>query len=336
MNNILLVHGGKTDQFNEFSYTAATTNNDLLLLDLSSAIDPSSPPWQYVGGSENSSTTQGPALAWHTLAAYNTSQLLMLGGDGGPNSPIVLPNQADSAWLLDVYNRLSPSWISEPTSWAGEPSRRIHHAVASTSGKLWIVGGEKDDGSGLGYSDHYVFDPASPSFTQLPSGGPPDIYGHATIVLSNGWLLVLGGYCQSESQLIPFTTIWALDTTQSTLSWSNLSVSSTSLPPPRRAFAAVLLSADKILIHGGGDAELQTSYSDGWILDTSTNPMTWSNISALTSLGPRRDHFAVVIGSQVVFGFGKSAAPWQYLLKANYMGHRLRDQLRGSSCTIHI
>lgn len=238
----------------------------------------------------------------------------MFGGDGGPNSPIVQPNAADSAILVDLSNELQPQWISEQTSWAGEPNRRIRHSTSSTSGKIWITGGEKDDGSGLGYSDHYVFDPSIPSFTQLPSGGPPDIFGHASVVLSNGTLLVLGGYSPSESQLIPFTTMWMMDTTQSQLSWSNVSFQSSSTPAGRRDFAATILSSDKVLIHGGGDALLQTSYSDGWILDTKS--MSWTNISALSTLGPRRDHFAVQLGSEVIFGFG-----WFFIPKISRPRH---------------
>ncbi|KLO08789.1 hypothetical protein SCHPADRAFT_880117 [Schizopora paradoxa] len=305
VNDKLLVHGGKTDQFNSYSYTSAPTNNDLLLLDLSSGFDPSSPPWQYVAGSEEPSTSQGPQLAWHSLSTFNESQLLLFGGDGGPNSPIVLPTQADSASLLDVSNITGPQWISELQFWADEPIRRIHHSTSSTNGMIYLVGGEKDDGSNIGLSDHYVFDPDTPSFTQLPTdNGPPDIYGHTSIVLADGRLLVFGGYCPSQAQLLPFSTIWSISTTSSSPSWSNLSVSSDSLPPSRRAFAAVWLPGDKILIHGGADAELQSSFSDGWILDTTQNPMTWSNVSALSGIGPRRDHFAVLSGSSVLLGFG--------------------------------
>ncbi|KAH8117775.1 hypothetical protein DFH11DRAFT_1570630 [Phellopilus nigrolimitatus] len=305
INELLFVHGGKTDEFNAYSYTSAPTTNDLLLLDLSQGFDPSSPPWQYISGSANSSTTQGQELAWHTLSAYNITQLLLFGGDGGPNSPIVLPSQSNSAQLLDVSTVDSPAWITETEGWANEPSRRIHHSTASSGGRIYLIGGEKDDGSSLGYSDHYAFDPNQPSFTQLPtSNGPPDIYGHASVILSDGRLLVFGGYSQSESQLIPFTTIWSMDTTQSTLTWTSASVSSSAVPPARRAFASVWLEGDQVLIHGGSDADFQTSYSDGWILDTTVSPMTWSNVSALAELGPRRDHFAVQVDSEVLFGFG--------------------------------
>ncbi|KAI5119119.1 hypothetical protein M0805_007865 [Coniferiporia weirii] len=305
VNNLLFVNGGKTDEFNEFSYTSAPTTNDLFLLDLSQGFDPSSPPWVYISGSENASSPQGPQLAWHTLSAYSSTGLLLFGGDGGPNSPIVLPGQSNSAELLDISSVGNPSWTSETEGWAGEPSRRIHHSTASVGGQIYLIGGEKDDGSSLGYSDHYVFNPNTPSFTQLPTdNGPPAIYGHTSIVLSDGRILVFGGYSTNDSQLIPFTTIWSMDTTQSTLSWSTESVSSSAVPPGRRAFASVWLEGDRILIHGGSDADLQTSFNDGWILDTTTSPMSWSNVSVLAEIGARRDHFAVQVGSQVLFGFG--------------------------------
>lgn len=308
VNNQIFVHGGKTEAFNEYSYTAAPTSNDLFLLDLTTSFDASSPSWQYISGSANSSSPQGPILAWHTISAYNTSQLLLFGGDGGPNSPIVLPNQSDSAEILGIGASATPSWTSENEGWADEPSRRIHHATASFGGRVFLIGGEKDDGSGLGYSDHYVFDPSVPSFTQLStSNAPPDIYGHACVVLSDGRLLVFGGYSQSESQLLPMTTIWSLDMTQNTPEWSTLDVSGENVPPGRRAFASVWTEGEKVLIHGGSDAEFQTSFSDGWLLDTTTNPMTWANLTGLADLGARRDHFAVQVGSQIIFGFGTCA-----------------------------
>ena len=298
--------GGKTDQFGSYSYTSAPTTNDLFTLDLSSSFDPNSPPWNYISGSQDTSTPQGQQLAWHTLSAFNTSHLLLFGGDGGPNSPIVLPSQANSAQILDVSSSDGPDWINESEGWANQPSRRIHHSTASVGGEVYLIGGEKDDGSSLGYSDHYVFDPGSPDFSQLPSeNGPPDIYGHASVVLSDGRLLVFGGYSQSESTLVPLTTIWCLNTTNPNLSWVKESVSSGSVPSGRRAFAYTWLEGDKVLIHGGSDAQFQTSYSDGWILDTTTNPMSWSSVQGLSELGARRDHFAVQVGSQVIFGFGR-------------------------------
>ena len=306
VNNLLFISGGKTDEFGAYSYTSAPTTNDLFTLDLSLSFDPSSPPWSYLSGSQDSSTAQGQELAWHSLSAYNTTQRLLFGGDGGPNSPIVLPSGSDSAHILNISENSISSWNAESDGWAGQPSRRIHHSASSVGGKVYIFGGEKDDGSSIGYSDHYIFDPSAPSFKQLPSdNGPPDIYGHASVALSDGRILVFGGYSASESRLISFSTIWSIDTTQSSLSWSLESVSDVNLPVGRRAFACTWIEGDRILIHGGSDNEFQTTYSDGWILDTTSSPMTWTNISVLTQIGARRDHSAVQVGSQVIIGFGE-------------------------------
>lgn len=214
-------------------------------------------------------------------------------------------DRADSALFLNIYDHLNPVWVTEAQSWANEPIRRIHHSASSINGKVWLIGGEKDDGSDIGLSDHFVFDPNAPSFTQLPStNGPSDLYGHASIALPNGLILVFGGYCQSLNIFVPFSTIWVIDTTQSDLTWVTWSASNTSIPFPRREFAAVLLDDGKVLIHGGID--VQTVYSDGWVLDTTQNPMVWTPVEVMSELGPRYDHFAVVVGSQVVFGWGRS------------------------------
>ncbi|KAI0360190.1 hypothetical protein OH77DRAFT_1501831 [Trametes cingulata] len=305
VNDALFVHGGRTDQYNSFAYSSAPVTNDILLLPLNATFDVSSPPWEYVAGCFNCSSSQGPAVAWHTLSAFNTTNLLLFGGDAGPNGPVSDPEEADSAALLNVANHESPVWNLETKSWANEPLRRIYHSASSTGGKIWLIGGEKADGSGNAFSDHYVYDPTGPSFTQLPStNGPPDIYGHASIVLPDQRLIVFGGYSPSQGALLPFSTVWSLDTKQSTLTWSTPSVSTSSLPSPRRGFAATILDDGRVFIQGGADAQMQNVYSDGWVLDTSQNPMVWSAVDALSQVGPRRDHFAVALGSEVLFGFG--------------------------------
>ncbi|KAF8896482.1 hypothetical protein BD779DRAFT_589193 [Infundibulicybe gibba] len=306
INSDLYIYGGKTDQFNAFSYTSAQNNNDLLYLSLLSPFDSDSPPWQLVASSTNITTPQGPALSWHTLSAFNTSEVLLFGGQPGPNSPTVIVDAANSALLLDVFSRLEPVWITEATGWALEPPRRIHHtAITASSGLIFIIGGEKVDGSGNALADHYVFDINTPSFSRISSGnGPPDITGHGSVILPDGKLLVFGGYCQSQSQLLPFSTIWVLDTTQPTLVWTSLPVSNSPLPSPRRAFVSVLLADGRVLIQGGSDASLQNNFPDGWILDVSQSLAVWTQIDALEQVGPRRDHFAVASGDQVIFGFG--------------------------------
>lgn len=249
-------------------------------------------------------------MAFHSLSAYDASHMLMFGGQPDPNSDIVLLDKSDSAWTLNVESRDSPSWVSEPQGWANEPSRRIFHSASSSGGKVFIVGGQKADGSQTALSQHEVFDYTGPTFTTLPTtDGPPDLYGHTSLVLRNGSLLILGGYSQSQGALLPFSAIWILDTGADTFKWSMVRTDNATLPSGRRNFAAVVLSDGRILIHGGSDAVLQTTYSDGWILDTAKDPMIWTQVDSLSALGPRRDHMIVAIGSVVIFGFGASPVP---------------------------
>ncbi|KAF9779020.1 hypothetical protein BJ322DRAFT_1113881 [Thelephora terrestris] len=301
----LWVFGGKTDPYNQFSYTSAPNTNDLFKLDLRQSFDLSNPPWVIEGGCGNSTGCQGPLVAFHSLSAYDPSHMLLFGGQPDPNSNIVLPDIPDSAWTLNVQDSTSPSWVDEPQGWASEPSRRIYHSASSSGGKVFIIGGQKADGSQTAISQHESFDYSVPSFTALPTlNAPPDIYGHTSLVLWNGTLLVFGGYSQSQDTLLSFSTIWTLDTWADTLTWSFARIDNTTLPLARRNFAAVVLSDGRILIHGGSDAVLQTTYSDGWILDTTKDPMVWSQVGPLSTLGPRRDHMAVAIGPVVIFGFG--------------------------------
>lgn len=304
INDALFVFGGKTDPYNSYGYTSAPWNNDLLSLSLSTPFDPSAPPWQYVSGSQNTSiSSQGSPIAWHTLSAFNASFFLIFGGNTGPLSSIVLLDNSDSAQLLDVHDRTTPTFLTLPNNWASEPQRRMRHASASANGNIYIIGGEAADGSGNTFSTHYVFNPSVPAFTQLPTqNSPPGIYGHAVVILFDGRLLVFGGI--AGGQLVPFSTIWILDTTKSNLTWTLASVDGSNLPPPRAAFAVVLLDDGLILIQGGTDAAFQTNLADGWILDPSNSSMTWTAVPALSQVGARRDHFAFNAGGQVVFGFG--------------------------------
>ncbi|KAL1727860.1 hypothetical protein EV714DRAFT_216398, partial [Schizophyllum commune] len=301
INDALFVHGGKSDEYNQYSYSSAPTNSDLLYLDLSSSFDVNDPPWQLL-------STDGPQVAWHTLSALNHSMGLAFGGQPGWTSEPSLVTRSDSAWLLDVYNRTAPQWDQESTGWADEPMRRMRHtAVTSKEGKVYIIGGERADGSGNTFADNYVFDPAGPSFTTLPTDNAPrNIYGHASVILPNQHILVFGGY--ASSSLVDFNTIWVLDITQDPPVWSTTTVDGSSAPSGRIAFAYVLLDGPKVLIHGGSDQSGQTTLSDGWILDLSGDSWTWNQVDSLSNLGARRDHFAVSAGSGVIFGFGYSSS----------------------------
>ncbi|KAJ7126771.1 hypothetical protein C8R44DRAFT_733500 [Mycena epipterygia] len=298
ISSSLFIQGGKQDPFNSLGYDTALAQEDLLLLPLSVSFSVDSPPWLLISDPTNATNSQGPSVAWHTLSAFNSSMLLLFGGQPSPTVPIA--TLADSGWLLNVYNRLVPEFTPEAQGWAGEPIRRIHHAaVSAITGEVYIFGGEKADGSLLEFADHYVFNPATSNFTLLPTeNAPPALTGHAAIILPNGQIFIFGGL-SSSSGLLSFALIWIFDT--STYTWSSQTTSGTP-PPGRRGFAYVLIDENTILIHGGCDAVFQNTYSDGWIY--TIDSATWANVPALDALGARKDHFAASYGGQVIFGFG--------------------------------
>ena len=308
MSNTLYVHGGKLDSSNQFSYNSAPNTNDLLALDLSSPFLLSNPPWRVVMGSDIPSSSQGPAVSFHTLTAFSRDGILAFGGSGGPPMPI--ETYPDSAWLLaNLTDPSGPIWFAQPSGWANEPMRRIYHAATAVDGNVWITGGEKADGSSLGFNTTYQYVPAGPSssdsFNPMASG-IPDMIGHGSVLLANGTLVLFGGYSPSRYAMLPLSQLWMFDTTSPSSSWTLVSVSGT-IPSLRRNFAYALLDGSKVLIHGGSDASIQSAFSDGAILDLGSR--LWADASGISSmLGPRHDHMAVGLGSQVMFAFGMHSA----------------------------
>ncbi|GAB1521910.1 hypothetical protein RhiTH_005009 [Rhizoctonia solani] len=302
LGNTLYVHGGKVDPYNAYTYSSAPGTNDLLSLDLSSSFATSDPPWAYVSGSNAASTSQGPSVAFHSLTAFDERSMLLFGGDGGP--PMPLPSGSDSAWLLNISGPNTPTWIKQPEGWASEPMRSIRHSAASSFGRVWIIGGEKSEGSNLPVDGNYVFQPSVPSFDLLSvNNAPPVLVGHSAVRLGANLMLVLGGYNPSGNTMMDMSTLWFVDTSLPVPVWTTSNASG-DVPTPRREFACTVLGDGRVFLHGGADATLQTVYSDAAILDVSQTPMRWSTIGGFEEIGARRNHMAVGVGSQVLIAFG--------------------------------
>ncbi|KAG8921427.1 ribosomal protein P0 (A0) (L10E) [Tulasnella sp. 417] len=310
----LLVQGGKVDPSNSYSYTAAPNTNDLFALDLSQPFDCTDPPWAYLSGSQDPASSQGPAIAFHTLSAYSQKRALSFGGEGGPN--MAIETNADSVWTLEFWNQSSVSWTQQEENWGDQPIRRIYHSAAVYDKAVWITGGERADGSGLGFAETFLFTGSGSSgqFINLQAavagGVLSDIVGHRTVVLPNGLLVAIGGFSPSHQSMIPMTTIFTLDTMVDTAVWGLMVAQGRDIdiPEPRRNFALAVLPNNTLLIHGGSDMAMQTFYSDGFTLNFNTNPPTWTALSSelSDSIGPRIDHMAVGVGKNVIFGFGRS------------------------------
>ncbi|CAE6415703.1 unnamed protein product [Rhizoctonia solani] len=305
IGNTLYVHGGKMDPYNMYSYSSAPGTNDLLSLDLSSSFAISDPPWSYISGSDTSSTSQGPSVAFHTLTAFDETAMLLFGGDGG--SSMSSPSASNSAWLLNVSASNAPSWTEQSEGWANEPSRPMRHSAVGSFGRVWVIGGERADGSNLPVDGSYVFQPSVPSFDLLPTtGAPPVLVGHAAVRLGASLMLVFGGYHPSSDTMVDMNTLWFVDTSLPTPVWTS-STAAGNAPTSRRDFAYTVLGDGRVFLHGGADAALETVYSDAAILDVSQSPVRWTAVDGFERIGARRNHMAVGIGSQVLIAFGYGA-----------------------------
>ncbi|KAF8754213.1 Galactose oxidase, central domain [Rhizoctonia solani] len=265
LGNTLYVHGGKVDPYNAYTYSSAPGTNDLLSLDLSSSFDVR-PTMGICQRFQRCFHKSRAVRRFHSLTAFDERSMLLFGGDGGP--PMPLPSGSDSAWLLNISGPNTPTWIKQPEGWASEPMRSIRHSAASSFGRVWIIGGEKSDGSNLPVDGNYVFHHLCRLLTYSQSTM------HRLFLLD-----------------IPHT-LWFVDTSLPVPVWTTSNASG-DVPTPRREFACTVLGDGRVFLHGGADATLQTVYSDAAILDVSRTPMRWSTIGGFEEIGARRNHMAV-------------------------------------------
>jgi len=173
-------------------------------------------------------------------------------------------------------------WTHEPTSWGNQPLRRLYHSAAGPDedGKVYITGGLKGDGSGATFADVYAYDSGTARFETL-SSLPEGMYGHSSVLLPNGTLVLVGGVSTSpvtgNPVTTPMTRVYSLDTTSQASAWQEVGVSGEE--PAGRRGTAMVLSGDgsKAFLYGGGDAALNEAYADGWELDLTTS--TWRPIN---------------------------------------------------------
>jgi len=314
----IILHGGKSDASNAFSYTSAPNSPETDYIPLTTSFAVSSPPLVTLD-SPNS-----PAYAWHTLTPMSNVDgkwdFLSFGGDAGPSEPT--QTQSDSAWYMTLDpDQRTANWVQQPSGWGNQPSRRIYHSAVGGDGKVYITGGLRNDGSGIGFAETYTFDPAS-GFTQTATL-PRAVYHHGSVLLPNGTLIVLGGVSISMVSGVPavqpLSTISILDTTMIGAVWTDHPISGIS-PSPRRGMASVLSSDGKeIFVNGGASITFDEIYSDTWVLNIET--LQWGQIgqTGITGRmvvgrqmagdpGARYDHSAVLgPDGQVVILGGESS-----------------------------
>lgn len=296
----IFVHGGKTDPQGEYSYASAPNTGETLVLDLTGDFSTGEEAWNVIEG--------GPTVAWHTLDALS-SEVVLFGGDGGSVLPVQTRN--DSTYLFTTSQ--NASWHPETIP---QPIRKVFSASSASQDAVYITGGEKNDGSGLGYAEAWkvTMDSATARYDSLPDL-PTDLVGHQSVLSLNGTIILIGGLIPSASKFLSMTTLYTLDTTSPSAKWQTISLPSSNTPSSRRAHTATLVTSngkERIYLLGGISGSLQGGQvmDDLWVLDLATGE--WEEVSSASGTrkraeGPegRYDHVAVAVGDQLLVLGGK-------------------------------
>lgn len=316
VSSYLIVYGGKTQGGvigGGYTYSSGPSSNDLLALDLSQQFDLASPPWINITANvDNASWVTPPAVAFGALAPLTHQEVLLFGGDGSPTIPIQTGN--DSAYRFQLVKgddgQLSSAQWTKLDASSAQPMRRVYSSVESDGkGGVWVVGGQKADGSQTALNEAWRFNSSSdqPQFEAIdtPQGG--GVVGVTTTLLSDGSLLVLGGQ-DATGQLVNMQTLNIYDT--SSHRWRTISTSASKRAPspqPRRNHVAVSLPGKRVFVHGGAsDATMTNALDDAWLLDWSTDPASWTQVAASSGSSPsaRYGHSAVAYGNHIVMAMG--------------------------------
>ncbi len=230
VGNLFVVQGGKTQGTTGggYTYNSAPSDAQMYTLDLSTSFSLASPPWQAI--TVDASSIAAPAVAFHTISPLNSTALLLFGGDGSPVVPVQTRN--DSAYIVSLGGTTSNRTVSyqtAPTTW-NQPMRRMYHSSESNGrGTVWIVGGEKADGSGIVLDQQWNADTtaSSPTFQLATSSPPGSLVGATSTLLSDGTLLMLGGV-DSTGQLQSLQNVYAYSTTSKAWTQTTTQVASSS------------------------------------------------------------------------------------------------------------
>lgn len=297
IGNELYIYGGKSGP--QGTIQTADNTNDLLILNINQGFSASNPPF-----SQGYEIAQGPKIAWHSanIGGPNNTQMFVFGGDSTGAS-----TDTSSMWLYDTK---AFSW-SNPTSMAGEPSRRLEQkAVTRTSdGMTWIFGGVADSTAvpAPEFNDIFQLNTAGSSWATVAANDPnaPSPRYHHTATLVNGKIYVIGGYAASIG-MVNMQDIYIFDTTAGT--WSHQTAGGTA-PSQRRDHVAVGTNDGKIIVHGGVDVGFTNFYDDVAVLDTTQNPPTWSSpTTSGTAPAGRYAHTATMVGDNMIVAFGYTSS----------------------------
>lgn len=311
---------------NKSGHVAVWTGSRMIVWGGSSGLsggsyDPLSDSWETIPGiSDGGKRTGGFSQVW------TGGDMLIWGGIDQGGTPV-------QGGLR--YNLAANSWTI--LSKTNAPSARVNHSAVWTGTEMIIWGGGTADGEEF-YYDGARYNPATNTWTPLPSLGAPNIESSRAIWTGSEMIVVgAGGGVMQGARYNPTTNTWtalpianALARRQEfALVWSGTeailwggingttgnntgarynpttntwTAMTTSNAPPGRANPAVAWSGSEMVIFGGG-SEFSPHPTENARYNPATN--TWTTISATNAPIARRDVAHVWDGARFINWGGK-------------------------------
>ncbi|OZJ04029.1 hypothetical protein BZG36_03770 [Bifiguratus adelaidae] len=231
-------------------------------------------------------------------------------GTGGANNQVLwifmgdrTPNQTTNmVYTFDTTSNTfsTPSFSSSALT---ELRKSTPQTTRLSDGKIFVFGGTFSWNENLPDNELFIFSTiGTPTFNSVtPTGSFPSPRLHHSIsMLSNGWMVVIGGY---DNAMVPMNQIWVFDTLSG--QWAQVTTSGNT-PTSRRYHAAAVDSNNKIYVFGGSDQTYHTCYNDMAVLDPFNN-WTWTvNPGSSASNAPtgRYAHTMDIVGNNAIIAFG--------------------------------
>lgn len=193
--------------------------------------------------------------AAHTATLLNDGKVLITGGF----SAAALPAPAlDTAELYDPVTNTFTAIADRMRS-----VRTSHAATRLADGRVLLTGGQTNN-NGDGTATAELFDPATQTFTSVTAAMASPRGGHASVLLNDGKVLVMGGYnndCASLNSAEVFDPSTQLFT----------AVAST-MATGRSELEAISLANGMVLLTGGGSCD--STFDTAELFDPATQSFT--------------------------------------------------------------
>ncbi|CAH1765199.1 21834_t:CDS:2, partial [Entrophospora sp. SA101] len=198
----------------------------------------------------------------HTIQTrVNDSMVYVFGG-----APAIDPDVTSQVQYQDLYYLDSIKNIWSTTNLQlNTPFGRFHHtATLLSDGKMYVIGGYSGN-SLVDMSDIYVFDTIMSQWNRTVAGGtiPTPRREHVAAGTDDGRIIIHGGV--DINFTILYDDIAVLDTTQTPITWINVTVQGKS-PPGRYAHSANIAGSNMMIIFGYMANELGDN--NIYVLDT--------------------------------------------------------------------